>query len=67
MDVDMNVDRVLVDEAGVWGCCWWRGQDVGQVIGDSQAVRPGGPRWRSMCRPCACAKKASRGGHRERW
>ena len=66
VDVDVNVDRVLVGQAGVRGRWRRRGQDVGQVNGDSQAVRPGNasrwlPRWRSMRQPCASATKASRG------
>ena len=68
----MSVDRVLVGPEHVWGRWRRRGQDVGQVVGDSKAVGPGNaprwlPRWRSVRRPCASATKASRGGRRERW
>ena len=41
----MNVVKVLVDQVGVRGHWRRRGQDVGQVIGDSQAVRPGNAPW----------------------
>ena len=72
VDVDVTVDRVLVDQAGVWGRGQQRGQDVGPVNGDSLAVRPGNTsqwllRWRSVRQPCALATKASRGSHREQW